>query len=211
MQQANLTALLSSGFSSGRGYFVNSENLWQTGIIYTVRRIVKKTWLNDKDQFLIPENYTDEFKVDCLVWMLFNGNNLTSGANNLEWNDESWSIINHFIPFTEQEVGASERFESDFLVQFLSGINFSEEATEVLSAGKELWKAYFSHTDSKSIRDNLKLNRPDAGWYQIRQAIKSRNSSSDFPPVSFDSFDSAYTELTDKILPEIYKLGFLRP
>ena len=67
------------------------------------------------------------------------------------------------------------------------------------------------HTDSKSIRDNLKLNRPDAGWYQIRQAIKSRNSSSDFPPVSFDSFDSAYTELTDKILPDIYKLGFLRP
>jgi hypothetical protein len=211
MQQANLTALLSSGFSSGRGYFVNSENLWQTGIIYTVRRIVKKTWLNDKDQFLIPKNYSDEFKVDCLIWMLFSGNNLTAGANNLEWNNENWSLVNHFIPFTEQEVGASERFESDFLVQFLSAINFSEESTEVLKAGKVLWKAYFSHTDSKSVRDKFQLNRPDVGWYQIRQALKLRNSSSDFPPVSFDSFDSAYTELTDKILPDIYKLGFLRP
>lgn len=211
MQQANLTALLSSGFSSGRGYFVNSENLWQTGIIYTVRRIVKKTWLNDKDQFLIPENYTDEFEKDCLIWMLFNGNNLTAGANNLEWNEENWSIMNHFIPFTEQEVGASDRFESDFLVQFLSEVNFSDEAMNVIKNGKELWKAYFSHIDSKSVRDELKLNRPDVGWYQIRQTLKLRNSSSDFPPVSFNYFESAYNELTEKILPDIYKLGFLRP
>lgn len=210
MQQANLTALLSSGFSSGRGYFVNSENLWQTGIIYTVRRIVKKTWLNDKDQFLIPENYTDEFKTDCFIWMLFNGNNLTAGGNNLKWNGENWSLVNHFIPFTEQEVDATGRFESDFLVQFLSNIKFSDEATNVLINGKELWKAYFSHTDSKAVRDELKLNRPDVGWYQVRQALKLRNSSSDFPPVSFGSFEAAYSELTDKILPDVYKLGFLR-
>ncbi|MDP1596365.1 MAG: hypothetical protein Q8K80_03025 [Methylotenera sp.] len=50
------------------------------------------------------------------MWMLFNGNNLTASANDLEWNGKQWSIVN-FIPFTEAEVGAPERFESDFMVQ----------------------------------------------------------------------------------------------
>ena len=35
---------------------------------------------------------------DCLVWMLFNGSNLTASANDLEWNGKKWSIVNHFIP-----------------------------------------------------------------------------------------------------------------
>ena len=210
MQQANLTALLSSGFSSGRGYFVNSKNLWETGIIYTARRIVKKTWLNDKDQFLTYRNYTDEFKVDCLIWMLFNGNNLTAGADSLEWNNKNWSIVNHFIPFTEQEVGASERFESDFLVQFLSTVKFSEEATNVLKNGKELWKSYFLHTNSRSIREKLKLNRADVGWYQIRKTIEYRNSSGDYLPVSFTPFKEAYDILTEKLQPMVYDLGFLK-
>ena len=30
--------------------------------------------------------HEDEFKIDCLIWMLFNGSNLTASANDLEWN-----------------------------------------------------------------------------------------------------------------------------
>ncbi|MDO9050322.1 MAG: hypothetical protein Q8N02_04810 [Methylotenera sp.] len=44
------------------------------------------------------------------MWMLFNGSNLTASANELEWNGKQWSIVNHFIPFTEADVGAPERF-----------------------------------------------------------------------------------------------------
>jgi hypothetical protein len=69
----------------------------------------------------------------------------------------------------------------------------------VLSEGKELWKAYFQHTDSRAIRDELKLNRPDVGWYQIRKALQSRNTDGDFTPVSFSSFEKAYKKLTEKL------------
>jgi hypothetical protein len=44
--------------------------------------------------------------------MLFNGSNLTAGAEGLRWNDRDWSLTNHFIPFSETEVGA-KRYESD--------------------------------------------------------------------------------------------------
>jgi hypothetical protein len=211
LQNANLTALLSSGYSSPGAFFVNPDNLWQAAIVFTVRRIIKQTWLNDRDQFLQPtEPLTEEFKTDCLIWMLFNGSNLTASANNLEWNGKKWSIVNHFIPFTESEVGAPDRFESDFMVRYLAGKSLSDEANQVLMAGKALWQAYFAHTDVRVVRDELKLNRADVGWYQVRKALQARNASGDFTPVSFKPFEEAYKALTEKLQPQVYELGFLR-
>lgn len=205
------TALLSSGYCSPGAFFVNPENLWQVAIIFSVRRLIKPTWLNDRDQFLQPtEPLSEEFKNDCLIWMLFNGSNLTASADDLEWNGKKWSIVNHFIPYTETEVGAPDRFESDFMMQYMADKTFSNEANEVLIAGKALWQAYFAHTDVRAVRDELKLNRADVGWYQIRKAIQARNANGDFTPVSFKPFEDSYKALSEKLQPQVYELGFLR-
>ncbi len=207
------TTLFSSVYKVGHdgGFFVTSENLWKSSVIFSVRQLIKHTWINHNDQFLQPiEPLTEEFKTDCLIWMLFHGKNLTASANDLEWNGKKWSIVNHFIPYTEAEVNAPDRFESDFMVQYMADKYFSEEAKAVLEAGKKLWQAFFEHTDVRSVRDELKLNRADVGWYQIRKALQSRNSSSDYPPVSFKAFEEAYKALTEKLQPMVYELGFLR-
>lgn len=121
LQHAGMETCLTSSIytgGNGGGCYVKDENLWHAAVVYTVRRIVKSTWSNDRDQFLQPSGeLTNEFKTDCLIWMLFNGSNLTASANDLEWNGRKWSLVNHFIPFTEAEVGAPDRFESDFMVQ----------------------------------------------------------------------------------------------
>ena len=214
LQHAGQETLIASSIytgGNGGGLYIIPENLWQIAIVYTIRRIIKPTWLNDRDQFLQPtEPLIEEFKNDCLIWMLFNGSNLTASANDLEWNNRKWSIVNHFIPFTEEEVGAPDRFESDFMVQYMADKTFSAEANNVLQTGKQLWQAYFAHTDVRSVRDELKLNRPDVGWYQIRKALQSRNASGDFPPVSFKPFEEAYKALTEKLQPMVYGLGFLK-
>ena len=222
IQHTNGTYILSSrAYGDSGGIYINPDNLWQVAIIFSVRRLVKPTWLNDRDQFLQPtEPLTDEFKSDCLIWMLFNGSNLTASANDLEWNGKKWSIVNHFIPFTEEEVGAPDRFESDFMVQYLSNLTgledlsglaaLSSEAQKVMQAGKGLWKAYFEHTDTRNVRDELKLNRADVGWYQVRKALQARNASGDFIPVSFKPFEEAYKALTEKLQPLVYELGFLK-
>jgi len=205
------TVIFSSGYGSARGYFIKPENLWKISIVFSVRRLVKSNWLNDRDQFLQPtELLTDEFKNDCLVWMLFNGSNLTASANDLEWNDKKWSIVNHFIPYTEEEVHAPDRFESDFMVQYMADKIFSAEANKVLQEGKKVWQAYFENTDVHTVREELKLNRPDVGWYQIRKALQARNASGDFAEVSFKNFEAAYKILTEKLQPMVYALGFLR-
>ncbi|MFU7529435.1 hypothetical protein [Qipengyuania sp. ASV99] len=207
LQHASTTGLLASGYGNAGAFFVTKENLWQAGIVFSVRRLIKPTWLNDRDQFLQPsKSLTDAFKSDCLVWMLFNGSNLTAGADGLEWNDRTWSLTNHFIPFTESEVGANARFESDFMVRYMDGMHFSPEAQAVLDEGRKLWAKYHATSFPKRIREDLKLNRADAGWYQIRRALEAYG---DTELTDFDPFKAAYAALSDKLRPMVFELGFL--
>jgi hypothetical protein len=205
---AGLTMLFSSGYGSGRGLFVTPAILWQVAIVFSVRRLIKPTWLNDRDQFLQPsEPLSDNFKTDCLIWMLFNGSNLSAGADGLAWKGKQWSLTNHFIPFAETEVGACDRFESRFMVDYLKGKKLSPEAQAVRDAGREIFRAYHKAPMPRKIREELKLNRPDAGWYQIRKALEANTEDQ---PTDFGTFKAAYEALTEKLRPMVYSLGFLK-
>lgn len=95
-----------------RGSWVTDKNIIEIGIYYSVRHVIDNTWLNDRDQFLFPNDGWKndmEFQTDCLVYTLFN-NNIQSNFG-----------TNHWIPFTEEEVGAQEAFDSHFMSNFLHG------------------------------------------------------------------------------------------
>ena len=212
MQHAGQTALLSSVYRVGHdgGFFVTAETLWQAAVIFSVRRLIKPTWLNDRDQFLQPTHpLTATFKTDCLIWMLFNASNLTASANDLEWKDTKWVIVNHFIPFTELDVGAQSRFESAFMVDYLKDKKLSREAQAVLLAGKQVWRDYHATQFERKIREDYKLNRPDVGWYQIRKALEAAGKDNG-TPYDFAPFKAGYEALSDKLRPMVYELGFLK-
>ncbi len=205
------TVLFSSPYGGGNGFYITPDNLWQAAVIFSVRQLIQHTWFNHNDQFLQPTSIlSDEFKNDCLVWMLFHGKNITASANDLAWNGQNWSIVNHFIPFTEQDVGSDERFESDFMVQYLQDKTLSPEARAVLAQGKQLWQAYFASSFDYKIRDALKLNRSDVGWYQIRKALEAKNAQGLHTVVSFEGFKDAYAQLGEKLHPMVLELGFMR-
>ena len=206
------TFLLSSVAGRGNGLYVTPENLWQIAIVFTVQRIITHTWLNDRDQFLQPDKpLSEEFINDCLVWMLFSGSNLTASADGLEWNGRMWSIVNHFIPYREEEVGANSRFESDFLSSYMKDKNYSEEAKAVLEEGKKIWQAYFALSFPYSIREKFKLGRADVGYYQIRHALKALGETGEcVMPFNFAPFEATYTALTEKLKPQVYEAGFLK-
>ena len=138
--------------------------------------------------------------------MLFAGKNLTAGADGLHWNERDWSLVNHFIPFTEAEVGAKGRFESDFMAAHIAGMAFSPEAQAVLDEGRMLWQRYHATSFPRKIRDELKLNRADAGWYQVRKALEAYD---DTELTDFDPFKAVYAKLGEKLRPMVYELGFL--
>jgi hypothetical protein len=210
LQHAAIETLITSSIytgGNGGGVYLTEQNLWQAAVVFSVRRLIKPTWLNDRDQFLQPSMpLTDEFQSDCLVWMLFNGSNLTAGADGLRWNDRDWSLVNHFIPFTEAQVGAKGRFESNFMVRYMAGMAFSSEAQEVLNEGRKIWARFHATSFPRKIRDEYKLGRPDAGWYQIRRALEAYGNTE---LTNLEPFKAAYAVLSAKLRPKVYDLGFL--
>ena len=111
-------------------------NLIIAYIYFAVRHCIKTTWINDRDQFLMPNKEwarDREFQNDCLAFMLFHGQNRITSKEG----------INYFIPFSETEVGAKEAFESDFMVRFMSGKIKQDSTCHSKALAKE------SHKSSK--------------------------------------------------------------
>lgn len=210
LQHSALETLITSSIytgGNGGGVYILPANLWQTAIVFAVRRLIRPTWLNDRDQFLQPlQPLNDTFRSDCLVWMLFNGSNLTAGANGLHWNGRDWSLVNHFIPFTEAEVGAAGRLKSDFMVQYMANMTFTPEAQSVLDAGRKLFQRFHATQFPRKISDEFKLGRPDAGWYQVRRALEAYG---DTEVTNFGMMKTAYIALSEKLRPMVFSLGFL--
>lgn len=208
LQQASrLTMILSSGFASGRGFFINKDNLWQVAVMFAVRRLVKPTWLNDRDQFLQPtEPLSDEFRNDCLMWTLFNGANYAAAVEKLRWKGSDWPLTNHFLPFKEADIGAKTAFASNFMTTYMAKLKFSAEAKAVMGEGRKLFRQYHQQKFGRTIIEEFKLGRPDVGWWQIRRALKA-NSANEL--TDFDPFDAAYETLSEKLVPKVFELGFL--
>ena len=223
VQNAGRTAILSSGYCSAGGFLITKDNFEKSVIAFSVMKLVKATWLNDRDQFLQPHfgaskqaskqiihaepAIPSEFALDCLIYMLFSNSNLTAGTakDALEWNGKKWQLINHFIPFTEIQVGAKNKFQSHFMSDYLDGKKLSKEAQAVYDAGLALWKTFYQADIERKIRDKYKLQNADAGWYQIRNALKEAAPETNFAPL-----ETAYAALSEKLRPLVYEYGFLK-
>jgi hypothetical protein len=214
--------------AGGRHTMITIENLLVASIYCAVRQVIPATWLNDRDQFLYPNDgwKTDEkFQNDCLAYTLFN-NNISSKYG-----------VNHWIPFTEKEVNACDKFDSHFMQSFIGGKiiqngysnlfeqeeakfcikrEFSAEATKVFDAGRELWRYY--HASISSSRRVDQVGAVNASLYDIREYFQGRN---DKGKMNNKSEDDKYNEfinnlrdvlkiLAKKIEPKIYEYGFLK-
>ena len=70
-----------------------------------------------------------------------------------------------------------------------------------------LWRKFHATRFEKKIRDEFRLGRMDAGWYQIRRALEANAENE---AVDFDPFKDAYAALSSKLRPQVFELGFLR-
>lgn len=204
-------------------FLIDNNNLIITSTYFAVRKCINATWLNDRDQFLYPNEAwlnDNEFQNDCFCYTLF--------QNNIQ----SQYGINHWIPYTEQEVNAQAKFESSFMTDFMKGklekanssetlfdsgitlpqqpLVFSEEATAVFDAGRELWKYYHAQNDV-----DINVN---ASLYDIREYFQGRNDKGRMNSKSEDTvymnligeLRSKLTILADKIKPKVYEYEFLK-
>ena len=215
---------------SPRGSWVTDKNLKEAAIYIGVCHCIPATWLNDRDQFLAPNDgwIGDEtFITDCLAYTLF--------TNHIQ----SQYGTNHWIPFTEAEVDAKEKFQSHFMSDYIrhrrwrpependlfsqhASISaekqahddadpyapFSPAARAVFDAGRALWRYYHAQPDAM----------PDAALYDIRLHFQGRNDKGKMNPDSADAeynrliadLREALRRLARQIEPKVYKYGFLK-
>ncbi|MEB3040700.1 hypothetical protein [Capnocytophaga gingivalis] len=105
---------------------ITINNLIPNSIFFTARRVIEHTWCNNQDQFLYPKDGWQEdknFQTNCLAYTLFaNKNNISiSQHTNNKEKTPAEALLNHWIPFTEEEVNAPEKFKSNFMSQFIAG------------------------------------------------------------------------------------------
>ena len=77
--------------------------------------------------------------------MLFNGSNTTASANNLEWKDKQWRIVNHFTTYTEAQVKATTVAKA-ISWWYMAGKTFSAEASS-FSRRQKNYVSLFGATD----------------------------------------------------------------
>ena len=207
-QAATLTALYSSVFANGHGLYVTEKNFLRAAVVFTVRRIFTPTWYNNRDQFRCPNTpLSEEFQNDSLLWTLFNNSNLTASADGLKWGGKRWSIVSHFIPYTEEQVAAPAGcFESTFTADYLRGVTLSPEAQNLYDAGRLLWRDFFTRQHSAAILKKYRINRPDPGWFQIRRVLTAQKEAGED---RFAALRAACQALTEKLRREVLRYGFL--
>ena len=210
---------------------ITANNLNTICIYFAIRHCIEATWLNDRDQFLFPNDgwkADEEFQADCLAYTLFNNSN----------NIQSRHGVNHWIPFSEAEVGAQDEFDSHFMKDYITGnlpkdnpqpverdffpveeadndmqpIKFSPEAQAVIDAGRGLWRYYHAQQGAN----------PNASYYEIRLHFQgTKTTKSGKVQMNSDSTDKKYTVLLStlrncmkalaaKIEPKVYEYGFLK-
>ncbi|MDR2537114.1 MAG: hypothetical protein LBC46_02300 [Treponema sp.] len=190
---------------ASRQFACTEDNLIQACMYFAVRLCIEPTWLNDRDQFLFPNDgwkTSTEFHNDCLIFTLFHGQNRISSQHG----------VNYWIPFTEKEVGAQEKFDSNFMSGFLNDTTLSAEARAVLGAGLALWRYYHA-----TIKDNNTAS-VNASFYDIREFFQGRNDKGTMKTTSddetYNTLLAALREqlhtLTKKIQPKVYEYGFLK-
>jgi hypothetical protein len=183
--------------------YLNSKNILPFMVYFAIRHCIEHSWINDNDQYFFPKKEWEEdseFQNDCIAFTLFSSYNkikIREGAN-------------HWIPYTEGEVGCKNQFESRFMSDFIKDKVFSKEAQAVLDTGKELWRYY--HEKAKTDK-NANIN---AAFYDIREYFqgskggKMTTKSKDEPYNKIiKSLRDFHNILADKIKPKVYEYGFL--
>jgi len=215
-QNAKYVTILSSPSVSAGAFSVIKENFEKALTLHAVRKIPKPTWLNDRNQFLIPQTEpTKVFINDCVVWSLFSNSNQTSALKNVSYLGNTYQIKNNFYPFRLEEIKQWEIKDPDFRQQITKDENrfvadwlykndISDEAKVVIEKANTVYKLFYPNLNQMAT-NKWKIDTWDAGWYQIRRCLTEHNLATD----ELKELSKANEQLANKILPQIEEFGFL--
>lgn len=204
------------------GVSVLPINFDRVVVLFAVRKLIQRDWLNADSEYLVPSNIPVSFVADCLIYSLFHGKSQQSSLRQIPYKGQSWDIRNEFFWMSRKEIVAlAEQYGVESVGQDAAGDDdryvysllygqsawverLSPDAHAVLNKAAELVRTTFLFRNQwLTEHPEWHLTAWDAGWYQIRQGIKKQT------PNLLASFSQQYNELGNVLRPQVYDLGFL--
>jgi len=219
----NGVCLMSGIFSHGHGVNIFRENIHRIFVGFSVRKMIIPTWINEKDEYLSPNEeheQFEQFKYDSLVYSLFNNSSEQSSLRQVEYKDKLWDIKNEFFWVSKDRMKelADEngydnlyndaRTSSDrHVYNLLFGEEriydkLSDDAKAVLDKATELVEQSLQMRQVMAD-DHNHLDSWDAGYAQLKLVWK------EYFEEDFKEFRQLYKNLEDRMRPLVYELGFL--
>ena len=217
VQHHNNVALLSGPYVSAGALSIIPDNFDKAMVVHAVRKNVKKTWLNDRDQFLMPESKPSvTFIRQCVVWSLFTDSNQTASLRNVAYKGKTYQIVNHFFPFKTATIKKWEISDSDiarslkqddedrFMAKWLAAQKLDSQCEELLTVAREIYKSFFKYFKDLQTA-TYKIQHWDAGWWQIKRCLVEAGLEAD----QFERIEELKKIVGAKICEEAAKLGII--
>jgi hypothetical protein len=224
-QSQQLTILLSSVFSAPQGgWSILPETFLESMVVFAIRRLVQRNWLNWQDNFSVPNlTHADypQFARDAAAWSLFSPKNQAAGAE-LVYEGTTYTLRNEFFPLTIEEfrsaIGLPQSTwrgmrddEDRFVALWLRDQNLSPDVERLLRLGKDL---FIVGAGKRAHADPVYqlVEHWDAGWYQLRMGLYEEGARATKTPemeVAWKEFAVQYQSVTRRLRPLVYGLGAL--
>jgi hypothetical protein len=97
---------ISSACDRNRGFSVLPSNWRRAVALYGARKLVKGNWINDKDEYLVPDTTLpgyEQWVDDCHVYALLHTSNNCTAMRDVDYKGQDWRIKNNWFWKTRQD------------------------------------------------------------------------------------------------------------
>lgn len=214
-KNAQLVALFSLPFSGANGFNLLPENIDRAISLFAARRLVVNNVWNHQDSYMVPDTNSKSystFNADAYILSIVETHSNQTSIKGTH-NGVEYDFKNQLYPFTKEEtyemlsLEKKQNFKDEirFCRAHNKFVGHSTEAKRVLGAfARCITETATARPTYHKDHPELQVNRWDAGYRQLKGLFKVAS------PDAFNELKAATKALKNKMLPQVYELGFLK-
>ena len=217
--------LYSMSFASAHGLPVLKENFTRCTALFTARKLINGNWVNDKDEYLAPNEDHPEYKrfeADAIVYSLFHNSSNQTSMRQIMYKGKLYDIPNEFFWMSRDRMTqlanennnafmfndartSKERYVYTLLNNPEISNLLSPTAKQLLDMATAMMEKTVKYRPLfESDHPNHHIHTWDAGYYQLKDLWK------EYLPEEFKVFRNLFKQFENELRPLVYQLGFLR-
>ena len=225
-KNAQLVALFSYGSKAGHCSVVPifTENFTRCTALFTARKLIEGNWINDKDEYLAPNEDHPEYKrfeADAIVYSLFHNSSNQTSMRQITYKGKTYDIPNEFFWMSRDRMTqlanennnafmfndartSKERYVYTMLNNPEISSLLSPTAKQLLDMATAMMEKTVKYRPLfESDHPNHHIHTWDAGYYQLKDLWK------EYLPEEFKIFRNLFKQFGNELRPLVYELGFL--